>query len=475
MVRRTFISWLLAGCGLIAAAQTQLDLSRYLSITNDLGSARAMAMPGAIVVMGGDPQAAIVNPAGLGLYNRHVLATTVGMYNSSLNGSILEGKAGPRPEFSDVALILRLGPPARVQSIRGPWIMAISWHKTLHYLTRLEYTPHQSVFDAWGKYMKGYEPDAFYEGTPFALTLHQGIWNIVDSNYWIYQPKAEYDSTENTTYNLYTGNGRHIFSVAVGRQLLPSLFIGGALQLPYDVMNTSERITQYYYSNGQRSYLRYEESVYSRGTGIRIGGGILWQPLCFLRMGMSVYSPALVWVKDSITAKLWDGTSSSHARDSSREAPPSLWKYQVSLPPEVRISLGIIDGAWGAFTIGWRMIPTSWVGFALWGTADPLFDSLNQQVAAWGTIHHQFSTTLELKQGPWRLRSGLRIERPTYTHFGIGGGYHTSRWYADLTLYTTSYRRVPFLPFEGWNNGLIPEFSGGIQQHIGLALSVGIQ
>ncbi len=470
-------SFLLLACGLLGPlkSQTRLDLSRYLAGPHDVGSARAVAMPGAVVVMGADPQAAVVNPAGLGLYNRHVLSTTFGVYGTRLRSPSIHGEAGPRPEFSDLSLTFLLNEPAAPADFRGPWVMNISWQKRTHYLSRLLRPLSSSVLSYWKTQMDGYAPDAFYEGTPFALTLRHGVWQITDSTYWTYRPRAPFDSVAESYYRLYTGNARHLFNAAIGRQVLPGLFVGGALQIPYDVMNTEEQISHYYQSDEGLHYFRYRENAYSRGTGFRLGGGFIWSPTCFLRIGASVYSPAWIWVKDSFTFTLQAGANPPQPDDSTLEAPPALWKYRLTLPPQARLSVGLIDGSVGAFTVGWRYVPKHLTRVAPWDTDDPLFDSLNHRVPTNPKANHAFSAAAELKYGPLRLRGGIRYGLAGYRHVSFGIGYHTLHWYVDAALYATQDPRLPFDAFEGWNDGsLIPSFKGD-QLIRGVSVSVGLR
>ncbi len=476
MKRIVFIAWFIST---LAFGQTEYDFGRYLRLSEGLGSGRGVTMPGAIVVMGGDLQAAKVNPAGLGLYNRVVLAGTLGLYGTHLTDTALAGgDRGPRPEIADAGMVIPLGPPARPRSISGPWILAITWHKDAHHLTGASMATDGSMLRQWKNVMDGYAPAAFYQSSPFAMSLAEGLWTVSDSTLWRYSPVLPLDSSRGSTYRFEGNRGRSALHFAMGRQFLPSLFIGGAVAVPFDVSRTSERSEERFADSGGITRLvGYEEQVTSKAAGIRAGVGVIFRPTCFLRIGLSYYTPARMQVEDSIAVSLWQGTVSNGTAtvDTPVRTAIATWNYRVTLPAEYRLSVGIIDGSRGAVTVGLKSVHYGNIRFTEADYPDPIFDSLNHKAAAFARWHHQVSVSGELKGGPWRLRGGMQWDA-TWKHRtrgGVGLGYHTPQWYADLGLYTTWQPQTRFTPFEGWNDGSLFSSVEGDRTTWGLSLTLG--
>ena len=472
-------SWLVS---VFAFGQTEYDFSRHLRLPEGLGSARGAAMPGAIVVMGGDLQAAKVNPAGLGLYNRTVLAGTFGLYGTTLNSPAIHDSArGPRPEFSDVGLVIPLGAPIGPDARRGPWIVAVTWHKSVHHLTGAEIPTNGSMIARWKEIMDGYAPSAFYRSSPFALSLEEGLWTISDSTLWKYNPVLSPDSSQGSTYRFRGNQSRSVLDFAFGRQFAPWLFAGATLQIPFDIARNQETSRETFRNGGMSpKAIEYEEYTESKGSGLRMGAGLIVRPTCFLRIGVSYYSPAWLHVKDSISAVLRTGTqppTGDFLVDTPVNHAAALWDYHVFLPSEFRLSVGLIDGGWGAVTAGLMTTRYGGIYFKAGDYPDPIFDTLNQQAAAMAQRHYQFSLSGELKQGPWRLRGGTRWDAQWqhWTQAGIGIGFHTPRWYADAAAYLTWQPQNRFTPFEGWNDGTLFSAIEGSRTTQGFSLTAGLR
>ena len=241
------------------------DYSR-VSERSIIGTARYVGMGGAMSAIGGDPSAALDNPAGLGLYQRWELLFT---FDETLDYTHQVGASDKylRSLFTCPQASLVISHPALTESTTG--IQANNFMFSYHKLTSFNRTLAASG-----------GPDASLGSTLPALDIpfctdpsnngnSLNLWEIGYAN------EYGFDWAMNIAHKWYVGLGFHIQNYELNGKAR------------YEETFDSTNVAGKHYYNENNSSLLYT------GVSCNFSVGVIYRPLQWLRLGIGLQTPTL--------------------------------------------------------------------------------------------------------------------------------------------------------------------------------------
>ncbi len=267
------------------------DALRF-SQTNQIGTARLTALGGAGSVLGGDVSSAILNPAGLGFFNRSQFVFSPGFnfnrYNSSFLGENSNNEES-NLELSNLGVVINFN---KSDLVPGGWrggSLAITLNRTNDYRQRLNYSafnPNNSIIDAMIDRADGF----------FSNEL--GGIEQVGFDHYLINPSPTADDlyispvegfpvqTERITR---TGHTDQI-NLAFGGNYDDKIYLGAGIGIVSSDY-TYNRVYTESFDGPVLSSFSIDERIDVSGTGFNANIGVIVRPTDFIRIGASLTSP----------------------------------------------------------------------------------------------------------------------------------------------------------------------------------------
>ena len=305
--------------GTAAMAQSPEDALR-LGTSNSFGTARQLAIGGAMTSLGGEISATYINPAGLGMYrtSEFVLSPGFGLYNGKSDYRGSAAKADKLNKFS-------LGTSGFVFGMGGnqysKWkSKAISltvnrtadFNSTTYYKGQNDFSSFSEQYvldfaqsglslnnDSWrNSNLIGLPTKmAVYEYLIDTLNVSGGGITIIGQG----EKAALLDQEKRIT----TKGGATEFALGYGANMDDKVYWGISVGIP--IMNYSR--TSYYResdasgdNDNDFKYASYEETLTQKGVGLNAKLGMIIRPADRWRFGFALHTPTVYGIDENITA-----------------------------------------------------------------------------------------------------------------------------------------------------------------------------
>jgi hypothetical protein len=320
--------FLLTGCSafwlLASFSQAPEDILRY-SYFPQHGSARNMAIGGAMGSLGGDINALFVNPAGLGLYKTREIVLSPG-FNFNNNKADFRGTSAAAKKSG-----FDLGTSGLVIGFNNPYskwtsqAFSIGINQNANFNNAITYkgTNNQSSFaEQYAEEISANNIDigGTLNNPRFAFGSYPAIYTYLVDVFKVKNPNGP-DSlsvikalpefllekgiglTQQKTVTTKGG----IYEVALGyaANMDDKFYIGGSLGFP--IVNY-QRITSFRESdpsgntNNNFDFFQHDDTLSTKGFGINAKLGVIFKPVEFLRLGLSVQTPTYYTLTDKESA-----------------------------------------------------------------------------------------------------------------------------------------------------------------------------
>lgn len=292
-------------------AQIPEDVLRY-SFYPQSGTARAMAIGGAMGSLGGDITANYVNPAGLGNYKtgEFVFSPAFILNNNSVNFR------GTNAKSNKNGLILG-GPIGIVYGAANPYKQGVSssislavsqtanFNNTTHYAGYNNYSSFSEQFaEQAAKGLNGSsignllnDPQYAYGAAPALYTYLVDTFsgNVVKAlpEFVLQSGKALYQ--QNT---LQTRGGIYEIALSFASNHNDKFLIGGGIGLPivnYNSINTFKENDTSSVTNNNFGYFNLIDSFSTKGVGVNLKFGMIYKPTEHIRLGFAIHTPSYMW------------------------------------------------------------------------------------------------------------------------------------------------------------------------------------
>lgn len=325
-----FVLMFLAGVGTVSAQRydiggsvidmngiTALDMFNYSQTSHNFGTARSMAMGGALTSLGGDMASMSINPAGLGMYrtNEITLTPMVGVARASTDASPYDSNTSTRFSMANFGFIFKayegIGNVLAVNIGFGYNRLADFNYNTSFYrggnqstiagvfARQLQNSGMGSAdfYDSDDRF-DWYRIDPAYWGA--ALGYKVGLIND-DKGSWAPDYFGNNPSVGQCT-SLESRGAIGEYAISAGMNIDNKLYIG----MTVGIQGLYQRRKMYYgedykyrdedHAAGREvQYFNYNQTAIANGTGVNLKFGITYRPIESLRIGVAVHTPT--WYK----------------------------------------------------------------------------------------------------------------------------------------------------------------------------------
>ena len=309
---------------LVAQAQQPEDALK-LTYQPQFGTARNMAIGGAMIGLGGEITAAHTNPAGLGFYKNGEFVLSPGLtlinkntynYRGTNNQDNAKGNQNVNMGTSGLVLAGKID-GRKTKSIA----LSLTANKIADYNNNFAYKGFNNNSSAAERYAEEFSAakqtiDQAIDNPFLSLGTRLALYTYLVDTLTLGGRKQvvampEFTNGVNQTRNEITTGGANEYSLGIAANKDEKLFVGGSLSIPiirYNrTTNYSETDAANTPNNGFNNYT-FTETLQTRGTGVNIKLGLIYRPIEQLRIGATIHSPSVYSMNDRSTGSMFTRT-----------------------------------------------------------------------------------------------------------------------------------------------------------------------
>ena len=472
-------------------AQTPEEGLRTAWFTQN-GTARNMAIGGAMGSLGGDITSNHINPAGIGLFKTSELVFSLGALknNNEFNyrGTTNSNDKGIM-KYGAMGIIIGTTNPDKKEAVKSS-AFSFSVNQLASYNNRISY----KGFNNYSSFSEQYLEELKYDNADTNAALSNYIFgstlgfrtylidtlNDASGKFNGYKSLVPISTGINQYYNALTKGGYHEIALGFATNLRNQWYFGGSLTIP---LVSYQRELDYKESdatnnpNNDFAYFNYKESLKSFGVGIGLKLGAIYRTNTSWRLGFAIHTPQFISFKDKIRSSMITNTENfkgvrSESSDALNDFNAGERKYTVTTPYRVIASASYVFNETentqkqrGFLSAdiefvnyrGARFSKTDENGDAING----YYKKLNNTVKEVYKGNVNFKIGGELKFNPIAIRLGAAYYGSPYNDDNInasrmvlsgGIGYRNKGLFVDLTISQTVINDAQF-PYR-----LSPEF-----------------
>jgi len=454
------------------SAQTTADALRFSQFGVG-GTARTVAIGGAIGALGGDFSVISTNPAGLGIYQASEFTMTPSFFLSSVDAQLVDGGQGAFTEdntnfnFNNIGIVFG----KKVVNERSKWRtsnFSIGINRLANFNGGFSYqgTTTGSYVDFFQEQAEGLLPEEFND---FDTGLAWDVGAIFDLELdRFYETDVELVPGAPIQKNQSIDRSGSINELVfgLGGYRGDKLMLGITLGVPiasftersvYQESDTEEDLIPFYNS------LSYTQELETRGFGLNLKVGAIYRVSNAIRIGAAVHTPTRFRLTDDFQTSLVydftdDGTGNDGALESS--SPESTFDYDLKTPWRFIGSGALFIKRKGFISAEVEYINYGGASFKEPRTADGVsvntgfFNDLNQDVS------DEFTSALLIRFGgeyalkKLRFRAGVNVAGTPFAdesgftnpEYSAGIGFREKKFFVDA-VYTLSTTNEGFSPY----------------------------
>ncbi|MCX8019298.1 MAG: hypothetical protein N2747_02245 [Chitinophagaceae bacterium] len=311
-MKKRLIPILLLYTGITMHAQVPED-AIFMSWKPQTGTARNMAIGGAMGSLGGDLTAAVANPAGLAFYKTSDVVISPGFRFGRMKNNFRESLS----DYNDKNSFI-FGPTGFVLGgfgREGKNSFSLSVNRVAHFHQKLNYSG-QNDYSTFAEPLadefaaSGLTPNGALNSQDISLTTKMALYTYLVDTATINGVKkviarSEIPSLLNQQHQSDMQGGITELTLGYGRELNKKWMAGASLGIP--VMRFI-RNTRFFEqdatgnSNNHFNYMHYVERYQLRGVGLNLRGGVIFRPREYVRIGLAVHSPHVFTIDETFNA-----------------------------------------------------------------------------------------------------------------------------------------------------------------------------
>ena len=302
-------------------AQIPEDALRYSWYPQN-GTARALAIGGAMGSLGGDITAIFVNPAGLGFYKTGDAVITPGFFLNKVKADYFKTSTRENKNafgFGPTGFVL--GAPSAYKSNQSTaFSIAITqtanFNNVIHYKALNHLTSFSEQFaEEFAK--SGYSIDEVLNTNsplPYtsAVALNTFLIDTVRENN-VLRVKAvpEYilDAGQALQQEMFKTTSGGLYEIALGGAVnrKEKWLFGGAVGVPIVHYKSNTTFKESDTSSNTNNFFKafeYNDNFTTKGVGINVKLGAIYRPQEYFRLGLALHTPSFMWLSDERTTTL---------------------------------------------------------------------------------------------------------------------------------------------------------------------------
>lgn len=437
------------------SAQNEQDALRMSQILAG-GSARSVAMGGAVGALGADFGALSVNPAASAIYRSGTFSLSTGFGSVETRSDFLGNTLKDNPYSMDLDQIGFVLPfNSRKESAYG--IKSVSFGFGYNQLRDFTQSivmdgvnPLSSLVDEFV-----YSANNNDQWDPFSDELAWETWLIdYDSLAGVFYSDFDisgYGQEQRRTVNTSGALGEYVFNMAAN--IGDKIYLGGTMGIQrYRYVETwvhSENdpndLIDFFNRFSYRNFLE------SEGTGVNAKIGLLAQPVSWLRIGGALHTPTFFNLSDYFSSSM--ETSLADGQEPHQYSATGSYDYAVNTPLRAQANAALIYKNRAMLTIDYEFVDYS---AARMHADDYDFFDENQAVANRYGQANNIRLGGEVVFGPFFVRGGYAFYESPYVageanagnHLSIlsgGAGYRSNRVTLDFAVSAASWDQEYFL------------------------------
>jgi hypothetical protein len=310
MKKYILLSFLLTGYGLYA--QIPEDVLRY-SFFPQSGTARTLAIGGAMGSLGGDITANYVNPAGLGNYKTGEFVFTPGFFFNNNNVNFRNTKLkSSKNNFNlfggPIGFVFGTGnryKPTTSQAFSLAVTQTANYNNTVQYSGYNNYSSFSEQFAEQAvKGLSNGSLDDVLNNPQYAYGAAPALYTYLVDTFSGNRVKAQPEFLLSDGKALFQQNtlltSGGMYEVALGYAVNKNdkLLIGGSVGIPilnYNSTSTFRESDTSSDANNSFGYFNYTDHFSTKGVGLNLKLGIIFKPSEFLRLGFAVHTPSYMF------------------------------------------------------------------------------------------------------------------------------------------------------------------------------------
>lgn len=344
-------------------AQVPEDAVRYSWYPQN-GTARNLAIGGAMGSLGGEITSTFVNPAGLGFYKTREVVITPGFALNKLKADYRQTTSSEKKNsFGLGPTGFVWGSPNRYQP-RNSSAFSLALTQTANFNNTIRYKGLNNYSSFSEQFAEEFSKSELSIGqvlttqSPLPYTSALGLQTYLIDTVRVGgilqvrgAPETILDAGQALQQDMLrtSSGGMYELAIAGAFNKEDKWYFGGTLGIPIVNYKSSMQFTESDTSsnnmNGFRSF-DYRDNFQSTGVGFNVKLGAIYKPQEFIRIGLAVHSPSLIFMRDEHTASLTSNleTPSGQAETFSESSntftnnQPGIAKYLQTTPWKAIIS-----------------------------------------------------------------------------------------------------------------------------------------
>ncbi|UBM58421.1 hypothetical protein LAG90_16585 [Marinilongibacter aquaticus] len=474
MKKLWILVWAIAVPNILQAQQLNLSGHFYgedaFKFSNyDLsGSARARGMGGAFTALGGDASSALINPAGLGFFNRSEVSISPVFSNQSTSTSYINNTQGLNSSNVSLGHFAAVFGNNRSNGKKKSSAFAISFHTLVNFKnaygysgvnqasSMMDYFAEQadlrgastetlnSEFDTNSGY--AYSPEALYYQSYMINYANDTDGYVVAENSLPVNQSGKVDETGKLSQ----------MNLAYGLNLNDQTYLGASLgiqTLNYDMISThDEAFPDGEFFNG----FSYTDELLVKGTGVNLSLGVIQRLTDDLRLGVNLTTPTMMKTQETYYSQI----SIDDIPNAINPAPgfktiataPNDYQYRITSPLRANAGLAyFLPQKIGVFSVEAEYV--GYKGMKLKDkTSQQWSTDQNNAVSAFYKDVVNVKAGLELRRKSMYLRGGLNYLGDPYAFddgvdrskiVGSAGlGYRSAKFFVDVSFNMTKFNQA---------------------------------
>ena len=323
------------------------------------GTARNMAIGGAMGSLGGDLTAANVNPAGLGLYKTRefVFSPTFNFGKNKMNFRGTDTAAN-NSSFQCGPIGFVFGGVPRIPGSWTSYAFSISYSQLANYNNHISYTGFNNYTSYTEKYLEELTRDRadtiaalnnYIFGSSLAFRTYLIDTTLVGGKLG-YKSLVPISTGVIQTNDITTRGGYNEFAFGFAGNKGDKLYLGASLTVPVisyqqDIVYSEKDAT----TNTKNNFsdFTYKESLSSNGVGVGLKLGMIVKPADLMRIGFAIHSPQYINFKDEIRSSIVANTEGyagvrSESSNNLNNGQPGKREYNLLTPWRVTGSFSYV-------------------------------------------------------------------------------------------------------------------------------------
>lgn len=443
-----------------AMAQNMTDALRY-SRRFDVGTARFNAMGGAFGALGGDPSVITSNPAGLAIFKRSEVSFTPSVFNQRYESNYLNSTSNDNKSNFNFNHLSYTSVDRKNNTsgwLSSTWQASYNRINNFHGNRLFQGANNQtSALDGYlyelDQNLIPVEEIASQASLPTFLAWEAFLIDTIlvnnGANYQYIVNLDSYDAFQRKVIE--TDGSQGSFNLAYSGNYNNHILLGASITIHNTSYSQKSVFTESYPAQDTLNSFSIVEEFDNTGTGIGAILGMIYRINDLYRVGFSVHTPITYSISESYQSRVtgnFKGGLTTRATSGIFDS-----DYTVRTPWRFQLSGASIINKKGLISIEYELVDYTNVRLE---SSDFSFDSENAAIKRVLKLAHNVKAGAEYRYNQFAIRGGYRFDmNPYVTDFemnssnlhtiSLGGGYRTSKIYADLAWVYTQGERDEYL------------------------------